>query len=115
MCENPILKLLFRPITTGATQLPVTCSSAQKSSVKGPIGCGFDFHWLKEILSQTLSVAIAIPIAFDGHFKTFLLIRANSFCDIAPSGSWGARSVRALEMECSFGAHAHPKNACPLG
>ena len=85
-----MLKLLLRPITTGATQLPVTCASATKVKRKSAIGCGFDSHWLKEIISQTLSVAIAILIAFDNQLKTVPLIRANSLCDTAPSGSWGA-------------------------
>ena len=50
----------------------MTCNllkARQKSSVKGAIGCGFDSHWLKEILSQSLSVAIA-KVTFDSHLKT---------------------------------------------
>ena len=66
-------KQLLRPITTGAGSamnqsqfITITCNSLEareKLRVRGAIGFCFDSHWLKnwcELLSQSLSVAIAI-------------------------------------------------------
>ena len=69
--EEPIPKLLLRPIITGANSmmsqsefLVITCNllkGREKSRVKGAIGFGFGFpsYWWKN-WSEIISVAVAI-------------------------------------------------------
>ena len=94
--EKPKPKQLLRPITRGAgsamnqSQFPaITCNSLvsrEKSRVRGPIGFGFDSHWLenwresfKPIIKRSNRNHV---ITFDSHLKTALLCKTLREKDI---------------------------------
>ena len=84
--EKPKPKQLLRPITTGAGSamnqlqfLAIICNSLEpweKSRVRGAIGFGFDFHWLKNWRESFKPITKRrhhnLVITFDSHLKTAL-------------------------------------------
>ena len=87
--EKPKPKQLLPPITTGAGSamnqsqfLAITCNSLEareKSRVRGAIGFGFDFHWLKNWRESFKPITKRgnrnHVITFDSHLKTALLLK----------------------------------------
>ena len=84
--EKPKLKLLLRPITTGANSVmnqsefrAITCSSLkarEKSHVQGAIGFGFASNWLKKWRATFKLITKCSNcnhvISFDSHLKIAL-------------------------------------------
>ena len=84
--EKPKPKQLLRPITTGTDStmnqsqfLAITCNSLEareKSRVRGAIGLGFAFHWLKSRRESFKPITERSyrnhVITFDSHLKTAL-------------------------------------------